>query len=229
MLWRKKETNPVGDFTVDGVSYAIVRPPKSWLSVVKAEHTPDLVKLEQRTQHLVFVYDQFQRKHYANKCLDNSKFECIGFTLNLFQLWRKNLGKVSYPIALRGGDPDVPDFYGIQKLRIRGELWNVSTPELIELDNIKANGLHYVREKVRLLIPYRRMVYRRGNLTAIETHTTAVRAWMYVGLPAFWVNQLDGGFAFKPVRHFEANTPMVNGEALLKHYYQFTPLEYQDF
>lgn len=230
MWWKKKKVYPTAE--IGGLNYSFDMPPTSWIAEATEEFTSDLFKLESKTHHLMFVYDETQRKHHRHELLNNSEFKCVAFTMNVFQLWKKNLGSVSYPIPLREmpwDDTKVPDYQNTPKIRIKGELWRIPTENILILDKHKANGLHFVREKVRLLIPYRKLSYIHGDIVETQTHTVSVRAWMYVGVPFHWVNQLDGGYNFSLVRQFQSNSPLINGEPLLRNYYQYTMLEYRDF
>jgi hypothetical protein len=126
------------------------------------------------------------------------------------------LGKESYPIPL------AKRYISVPSARIKGELYAVTPAQYKELDKYKVNGVHFIRVRVNLDIPYRQLVKTRQDqgTVLLEEKIQTVRAWMYVGVPAFWDHMIDSGYLFSPVKTYTPNRDW------LEKYYYFSSKEY---
>ena len=203
----------------EGIHY----PTAEWLheAVLGREFTPDLHILMRKSWHLTFLYDNVPNvgfnQHLGTE--DDARCEMSAFTLGRnYSLWKKNLGIHSFPIALRNDMP--PEKYSKSPpARIRGDLYLVRPYQFIQLDTHARNGVEFTRKKVKVYVPYRySWSATLGQMPFVE-RMFPVEAWMYIGNPEFWEEQLDGGFQFQPVKMYRPNRPWH------KPYYSFTPQE----
>lgn len=177
--------------------------------------TKDANLLTQYDYQPIFVYDRLmegQDDHSKIKDYIQPTF-ATGFTSHRFCLWQKNLGKLSFPIALetKVQPLDLPWadlaretswFKDAPPARIRGMVYNISTKAFFELDKLYRNGLHYYRKKVKVLMPYRAKKENGGC-----EYMVGLWCWMYVGISDYWENQLDAGMFFKPVKIYPLQYP----------------------
>lgn len=181
----------------------------------RCDYTPDIWQLEKKRFQLTFVCDELQRNMIMHHQIgEYSRSVCKAFTKERFSLWRMNLGKVSRVIPLR------TEFYGAELHSIKGELYATVSQQYPELDKYKQNGVLYQRERVRLVIPTKtiKWSYPEGHFS--ETPSVYIgTAWMWIGIPEYWNNLLDGGYHFSPVKRFTPRNLHV------KRYYCYTPLE----
>lgn len=173
------------------------RTPAELLSLVTrarqiTDHTPDIVWLEKRRNHAVFIYDEMMSGFPKHNLLEKGKVLGRAFThKENFTMMKKKLGQASFPIPVRN-----PDGKGH---RILGELYLVPSREIILLDKYKKNGVLFSRQRVTVDFPQRCFV--DGKLS--DEITTKVSAWMYIGKRSFWEGQFDGGYNYSPVQTFE--------------------------
>jgi len=194
-LWKKKKS---------------VFPDADWFEEIEREtdFTPDIWRLERYQFQLMFIYGEMMRQHQMHSMVEEFSVPLAkGFTQGKYSLWKKNLGNVSFPIAL-----DVP-FSGAPLEAIKGELYAIQTSQYINLDKFKLNGYHFLRQRVPIVIPYR-------EIGGYE-QSTKIQAWMYVGISDYWVEQLDAGYLFSPVRVFKPS------KAWTDKYYYFSIMEYE--
>lgn len=205
-------------------------------------HTPDIAYLNQREHQLVFICDGMQ-----HRLPDHASIEAYtggvwpAFTEAPFSLWHRREDDNVIPL------PYMNEFKRLTA-PIKGQLIRMLTPRLIKLDEDKQNGIQFNRVRVDLSVPHRlswptrdregirylfnkRDVVKHGYAPPTHHHEndesfvmvtrySTVKAWMYLGVPNYWKDQLDGGFAFKPVTRFTPNNKKLTP------YYMFTIQEY---
>lgn len=178
-------------------------------------HTPDVMKIEDKEFHLVFVYDDTMLNRRRHSLISDYVVKIgNGFTAEPFALWKRNLGHVSFPIALKVHAPLLP---------IKGELFAIEPAGLIKLDKYRLNRVNFDRKRVRITLPFREVC----GTTKIPTKQTVVSdlklwnisAWMYVGREKQWIDKLDGGYYYSIVRSFSPRSKWIDK------YYYFTPQE----
>lgn len=190
------------------------------------EHkTPDIAHLEQYHWQLLFVYDSMMLRHPKNELLGGEAIKLANaYSVDNFSLWRKKLGLESYPI------PVTKQFSFAPFCRIKGELWAVRPYRYIEIDKLKNNGVHFRRERVRVIIPYRAVTVVSSYPETLDKETVLsdervhiIKAWMHVGNYGYWSELIDAGYTTTPVQHF---IPKVQSNVALMQYYYFTKKEY---
>jgi len=166
----------------------------------ETKNTPDVATLEAQALVHVFVYGQMMRKRPQHKKWmgdKNSAYLCYGFTYEPYEMWKKELGKESYPVALEGATPGFPSN------RIKGELHTMLPHQVFTLDRMMENTVQFERRRVRIVIPHYRDMSFFGSaqdMPAFQaedkyTHslqTPTVSAFMYVGKPDYWEPMFNG-------------------------------------
>lgn len=97
--------------------------------------------------------------------------------------------------------------------KIKGELWKVKASHLIELDIHMQNGVLFKRQRVPIEVPLKCL--HNGT---VDRNIYDQEAFMYIGLPKVWEDQIDGGYLFKPMTIFSS-------PSLSRRYYSYTNLE----
>lgn len=200
---------------------------------VDNKFTPDIHKLEQYEFQLLFVWGTDMPGYCHHEALFEEGYAVYGtaFSPPDFSMWKMtdNDG-ITFAIPLRQSYTKVPT------ARIKGELLIVRPRTFISLDNFYENKVAFVRRRVEIAIPYRKLKwYKDREMAAIfhnkylqsanisvECPIVTVTAWMYWGKLPVWEPQLDGGFTFQPVRRYRAHRDDV-GE-----YYHFSKKEYDE-
>ncbi len=200
-------------------------------------HSPDILLLEQKLYHLVFLYCDRQYKHPREmKDVDHL---WTAETQRPYLLWKHDLGKLSYPIATKA----LFKHRRIPVLPIRGEIVKMSTAQLVELDREKRNRVQFNRVRVPLTVTvelvkdtqtrieeglYSPGPYLRGDKQKQRIQYNG-EAWMYVGHSPYWLELIDGGF--NGIR--EATSCLPNKVKAERgdftnegKYYHFPPTEY---
>lgn len=211
--------------------------------------TPDMMFLEQHQKVYLFVPDNCragQKDH--EKLGEMPEFKAVAFTKEKFSFWRRDLGKHSFPVAIRLDNfnsalpvPGAP-------APIRGDLYLVDVSVIKQLDIERRNGLEFKRERITVDVPYRSNIHpewreyvtSRGHLGRVKTYPDIcglyhedIRCWMYVGVAPFWEEDIFpypnwtynpkyfSSQNFKPVSMFEKNS---TGER----YYEYIKREYEE-
>jgi len=194
-------------------------PSARWLELAddEVQFTPDLWNMERRQLQLLFVYDEMMKGHHEHDLIrEHSVGVATAYTEERFILWKKNLGKLSYPIPL------AKKYLSVPSAKIKGELYGVLPPQFKELDKHKLNGVHFIRVRVNVSVPYRRIVKTREQqgTVMLDEEVQRIRAWMYIGVPSFWDDQIDSGYLFSPVQSYSPNREWLDK------YYYFSQKEY---
>ena len=204
----------------------------------KNKNTPDVALLERKLFNRVFVFDDMMKGHPGHDKFirEHSAFLATGFTAECMTLWKKKLGKLSFPVAL----PDT--FHTTPSVPIKGELYALETSQILELDKERENGVQFIRKRINIVLPYRHLLFNKDRPQVykgtrsedsrelydnIKNQLTAelrvnVTAWAYVGVSDYWSPQLDAGYLFSPVKCF---APEQKPE---QKYYYYSQLEYDE-
>lgn len=207
-----------------------------WMALADVKYTPDAAILGRRLRHKVFIYSSMQENLKRHGFMEGATKHNAAFTAEHFSLWKKPIGPITEAIAMQNGMDRI-------QLPIKGELYSVSTPQLISLDRYHENGVWFQRRQVKLVIPCYALIRLKyneegseikvydsryaeiadttshpGYITQIRKYTT--RAWMYIGT-SYWEDMLDGGYTLQLVKKFN---PVFRG----KSYYRFTNMEYNE-
>ena len=140
------------------------------------------------------------------------------------------------PIPLMGKGMDEKYFAKSipSSLKIKGEIHAVSSKVLKKLDVERQNGIKFLRQRVRIIVPYRELrrfpnhdVFGRELPKVLQgkedmyflgqEKVHLARPWMYVGNPEIWEQFIDAGYNFQQVNTFE---PKIHRK-WMKRYYNF--------
>lgn len=177
------------------------------------EFTPDIHVLEQNFWNPVFIPDECMllgRQH------DLVKEGASGFypfyedcyTSGKFTFLEKYLGKLSTGIPFEAINDDNLPMWMNKAYRIKGELYALSSKQIILLDNYKKNTVECRRIRVNINIPYTHKTVTRSQTyngvwsatyNSSKTHISSIEAWMYVGRIDYWQDQLEHLDNFRPV------------------------------
>lgn len=230
-------------------SPSIVLPSPDWVHEAnqRTQFTPDIAFLEAYELQPVFVVEEFQSMFKRFGMLKEGLVHSLGhaFTEEKFLMWKKPLGLESYPVPIVATEQNTSIVPWYPKpLPIKGELYAIRPYTFMELDKHKANGVQFVRRRVKIHRPLRAVVRlpvekglehisRTERLLRYEHVAPKVAlsdefihkytAWMYVGRDEYWADQY-GESAYdsrlKIVKTFEPNR-----DGLIKRYSQFTRYE----
>lgn len=174
--------------------------PAEWIEHTRdmSEFTPDMWLLEQHWNQRLFVCDEMMKNHAHHDLIKGHGFPLCkaAFTADAFQLWTAKEG-ITVPT-------DFPILKKAPFLPIKGELYAIRPTRFLELDRFKLNGIHFVRKRVKIVIPHREVVFvKERDLKAQQEangqwnnpsskHTmpvriATVRAWMYVAASDYWL------------------------------------------
>jgi gamma-glutamylcyclotransferase (GGCT)/AIG2-like uncharacterized protein YtfP len=187
--------------------------------------TPDILKLQKKKRVLLFVYDQMLSKGREHDLVSETSITgkwpiYSGYTESKFHLWNKNLGKESYPVALK---EDVTGFYKGEKqpaAKIWGELYAIRPSQFILLDSVRDNGVQFIREEVEICVPMDKVLYSKQQpVPHIPENDMLWRfpAQMYVGIYKYWDDQLAGLFPSDPFQ------PQFSTRKWLGNFYRYRP------
>lgn len=178
-------------------------------------YTPDANLLGQYASHFLFVYDRLMEgRDDFNILGDFTDPIATGFTEKLFCTWKKNIGVLSFPIALETDKKaDIPSWADVEVNRgwfknappaiVKGQVFNLPTERIYELDKHYRNVQQYIRKRVLIQIPF------RYEPNASNDYICRLHAWMYVGNSDHWEDLLDAGMFFSPVRVFTPNNQLI--------------------
>lgn len=178
-------------------------------------HTPDANILSNYTNHFLFVYDRLMegRDEFA-VIEDFSEPVATGFTEKLFCTWRKNLGSLSFPIALEATKEwEIPSWADVAVNKgwfknappaiVKGQVFCLGHERIFELDKHYKNMRQYNRKRVLIQVPF------RYDSNSSNDYICRLWAWMYVGSSEHWEDQLDAGMFFTPVRVFTPKNQLI--------------------
>lgn len=173
--------------------------------LAKTKFTPDIATLEEYEWQAIFVTDELKKKFLKHDLLGPDKDYCFpAFTQKNYHYWQSNQpweGAIPFECSqLRNyivGWPPIG--------KIKGEVYLIRPQAFLDIDAYKQNTVQYVRDRIRLVVPFRRIewvkdrhgpdaykffsqpehYYGKSTLTSDE-HTYIVRAWFYSGKPEYW-------------------------------------------
>lgn len=200
-------------------------PNQDWLEKASqyAPYTYDVPELERKSKVLLFVYDNLKRGHDDHSVIaDEAEYRGNCFTRGSYHMFKCKEAQNS--LALK--EQDRPQFGRLrepllssQPSSIQGELFLAEPGLLYTLDNIRENGYIYRRERVKLILPYD---IEHGSYRTSERQYEYLWAWWYVGDDG-WYKAIDADPEnFSMVGKYDPKDPV------LKPYYSFTMLEYDD-
>ena len=193
------------------------KPSKKWLAEAERPKTPDVVQLSLSEYQNVFVVDDMKLDFPKYSAIaEHSAFLARAFTQKPFSYFVKNVGNEKIYIPLAAVDGKIKR----EHCKISGELHTVKSTRIMDyLDIAKDNGVQFIRQRTKLIVPYRELhvtenkdadgrplppelLGKRGLISPEKVHI--VEAWMYVGNPEYWDDMIDrlyfdGGNLFEPV------------------------------
>lgn len=199
--------------------------------------TPDIWELERSEFQRVFIYNEMKLGHRSDPFLPENLAErdATCYTESYFVLHKKKLGQASQAIATDGDLWPHPFGATAERAKIQGDMYVVYSSHIPVLDTYHQNTVEFERRRVRILRPWRNVVrakdgfplngqmldsFKARGIVHSMRGCATMDAWMYVGKPEFWAEQLARQFA--PVKLFTSPN-----EPWLKEYYAFTLKEYE--
>lgn len=188
--------------------------------------TPDVSTLEEYEWQLYFAPDETKKDHLKHDLIGSDRqYKFPGFTQQNYHYWA-HAAPFLPPIPLVPAAPVnlLPFFPPVAK--IKGEVYAIRPQRFLELDKYKQNGVEYQRQRIRLIVPYRKVlwlkdhnldpsfgvqdVFSRSRYTGNSTKTSEeyvaiIRAWMYIGKPEFW-DPLISAYDYTSVETFYAKS-----------------------
>lgn len=206
-------------------------------SAERNRFTPDIGDLERSRFQRVFVYDEMKHGHRSSVFLPDTLAtrDATCYTDSYFILHKKHLGQASQAVATTVDVWPLPCGATAERARIQGELYIVESKHMPVLDTYHQNTVEFERLRVRIIRPWRHIVRSKDgfplNGEMLESFKArgivhsmrgcgTMDAWMYVGKPEFWEQQL--AYRFTTVSMFTSPN-----EGWLQAYYAFTPKEYE--
>lgn len=195
-------------------------PPLGWATSRLARYTPDIMELEEKDFHLLFVPDEMMVGHRKYDELLNEHSACLhaAFTQNKYTHVLHKLGdQKSYPIMFE------ENISGMKNVNVKGEVFAVISNHFKKLDDYKLNGVEFIRKRIPLVVPTSHILQGEGNTQIVPNveHIKLITAWCYVGNYDYFINYLDGGYAFTPVNTYKSNRDWT------KEFSYFTEEEYE--
>lgn len=195
-------------------------------SMALTKFTPDIDILEGYEWQLVFVADELKKDHAKHHLMGvEAKYNFPAFTQKSFTYWTGP--PWDSPIPMRAEhDSILSRIVGMPPVaKIKGEIYSIRPRSFIDLDTYKENTVQFQRERVRLVVPYRKLLWLRDKdldplfkvqqalgqaaLTKSIMHTPEttciIKAWMYIGRPAFW-DPLLTTYEYSAVESHHSNT-----------------------
>jgi len=177
--------------------------------------SPDVWQLEQYMWQLIFVPYDFQRDFDNKEELETNSYmgapvHPVCYSLNEFNFFVKDLGVKSFPIPMP--EQYVPSNFlqwPVVPARVKGSLWAIRPQVLFSLDKTKLNTVQFRRQRVRITLPYREVRFDEDHpLPQISPdYLVTCTAWMYIGIPEYWDDQIGGIFKSCQVERKEFISP----------------------
>ena len=204
------ETPPI-NFSFDQAQMAV--------NDAQYRYTPDACLLSQYNYLPVFIYDRLMEGRDDHDLIMDHIQPAgpVGFTRDSFTCWRKNLGKLSFPIALetnrQANNPAWADlaretcwFKDAPPALVKGIVHILARERIYELDKHYRNTVNFQRKKVLIQIPCR----PKEKASSGNEYMMRLWCWMYLGIQEHWEPQLDGGYFFSPVRIFKPKNELLS-------------------
>jgi gamma-glutamylcyclotransferase (GGCT)/AIG2-like uncharacterized protein YtfP len=169
------------------------------LSQMTSPYSPDMGLLQEHQRCLIFVFDDMMAgMRNADLIVETSVTGrwplAHVYTEDKFYFWKKDLGALSYPIALDKPVSGYTEFrHDKEPGKIWGELYAIRPSAFNKLDTERENGVQYTRRRVNV-----KCYYTHANPIP-EIRETILPAWMYVGNHEYWDDQLAGVMSSQPI------------------------------
>ena len=208
----------------------------------QTEFTPDVARLEEYEFQFLFCPDETMRGGKDYPLIEDSAFIGHAFTRKSYEFWLKDLGEFSFGIPLEETPTSGIIGNWPKPHKIKGEIHLIRPHQFFALDMKRMNGVQFIRKRVHLLLPSRQVLwlkdpdisgyhpsavkvfngrtedtyYEKDSIVTSNERVDIVKAWMYVGRPEFWDNQLDAGYTGHKSVHTYQSKKIWLGE-----YYQY--------
>lgn len=175
--------------------------------------TPDMFRLEQRALHLYFDY---------GAPLKNAESIGMGYTQAYMNMWSQRTQKGTPPVALALP----PSLTKLPRARVLGNLYFLTTDQIIKLDKARQNLYGYRRGRIPVVLPkeinpyeFLKRAFVKENprdyaqpgqpTVSIEVDHTAeiVLAHAYVGVKEYWKETIDWETSFFRTTHGHSIRP----------------------
>jgi hypothetical protein len=209
-------------------SYGYTLPDPEWLWRVyeATKFTPDIARLEEYEWQLIFVADGLKKDHVHHHRLGERLPRMIpAFTQKNFHFWQPQAPFIDpVPLEVPEGYTNMMPFFP-PVAKIKGEVYAIRPQTFMDLDRMNQNGVEFFRRRIRLVVPYRKVVFLRdhnldpsfgvqellsrseytgSSIKTSEELTCILRAWMYIGKPEFW-DPMISAYDWGPVEHYNSN------------------------
>lgn len=185
----------------------------------KTKYTPDISKLEEQEWQSVFVCDELKKDHLKHSLLgDDLHYAGPAYTQKKYRFWENRDDPTVSPIPMKVLDKESDAvLYFPPPALVKGELWYIRSQQLLTLDTYKQNTVEYRRQRVKVILPHRQVVWlkdpyldpeetRSGYRPSLKLGPEMVyifRPWMYLGRRLFWEPHLTA-YNFKPVSLYQS-------------------------
>lgn len=159
--------------------------------------TPDMFRLEQRALHLYFDY---------GAPLKNAESIGMGYTQGYMNMWSQRTQKGTPPVALALP----PRLTKLPRARILGNLYFLTTDQIIKLDKARQNLYGYRRGRIPVVLPKEILPhdYIIGPRGQSRDHSpTVLPAHCYVGIKEYWKETIDWETSFFRTTHGHSIRP----------------------
>lgn len=171
----------------------------------RTKFTPDLALLEEYEWQAVFVTDELKKKFLKHELLgEDKRYLFPAFTQKNYHYWESASpleGAIPFEVSqLRNPIVGWPPI-----AKIKGEVYLIRPQRFLDIDTYKQNTVQYVRDRIRLVVPFRRIQwvkdrygpevaeffrnpdqFHNNKTFTTDEHTYIVRAWFYSGRPEYW-------------------------------------------
>lgn len=140
-------------------------------------HSPDIAKLSEYEEHIVFIYDGFKSTLNDHKFfLKNAKFLGKAITVkDSYHLKRT----ANYPLLFDLGGDESSNYVRGRK-KVLGEAYAVDLEEMLKLDALYANNLIFERQKLCIKLMDQTAPMKNSYIRP------TVDSWVYFGNEGHW-------------------------------------------
>lgn len=206
-------------------------PSPDWFQFARDQsaRTPDIAKLEEYEFQLFFSCDETQTRQPKYSLIEDGAYICPAFTQVSFNYWLPETPFLP-PVPMEAMEygkyvlPNTPP-----SAKIKGQLHAIRPYQFLSLDNYKDNRVQFLRQRVKLIVPYRAVKALRdpaiapfdmeeadiirgnphvanGNVPTVyatKEKVVIIRAHMYIGIPEYW-DKLISAFDYRSVQTYQA-------------------------
>lgn len=157
--------------------------------------TMDQYYVDQKTGHLVFIYDTMKKGFpYHKDFLNDAVHMCSGFLSQPVYTMFNHRGM--YPVLLK----EDSNLKWTHSDRVYGEVWLVSGKHLTQMDWYHDNGEILEREKCT----FETRIPLVGEQTD-RSRRIRLQPWVYIGKPHAWEWEVEHSDHFMPCRRYRNN------------------------